>query len=103
MTSIELADIKTELSKLPKWRFDPDRGGLIHRTFEFLDFSQAFAFMTQMALDAEKRNHHPEWSNIYNRVEVTLTTHDAGGLSMNDIVSAKLADRLHAALTTLHA
>ncbi|MDR6859557.1 4a-hydroxytetrahydrobiopterin dehydratase [Variovorax guangxiensis] len=89
------------MTELPQWSFDPDRGGFIHRQFEFADFSQAFGFMVQMALDAEKRNHHPEWFNVYNRVDITLTTHDVGGLSMNDIVSAKLADRLHAASTAM--
>jgi len=88
--------LQRELAALPLWQFDPARGSL-RRVFEFVDFCQAFGFMTQMALDAEKRNHHPEWSNVYNRVDITLTTHDAGGVSMNDIASAKLADRLHAA------
>lgn len=81
------------LAALPQWRVDAKRGGTITREFSFSDFVQAFAFMTQVALVAEKRNHHPEWSNIYNRVTITLTTHDAGGLSMNDIELARLIDR----------
>ena len=60
----------------------------------FIDFAQAFGFMAQVAIHAEKRNHHPEWSNVYNRVHVTLTTHDVNGLSMNDIELAGLMDRI---------
>ena len=80
------------LATLPSWRLGAERGGTITREFVFADFVQAFAFMTQVALMAEKRNHHPEWSNVYNRVSITLTTHDAGGLSMNDIELARLID-----------
>ena len=61
-------------------------------TVIFANFAEAFAFMTQVALIAEKRNHHPEWSNVYNRVAITLTTHDVKGLSMNDIELARLID-----------
>ena len=60
----------------------------------FADFVQAFGFMTQLALHAEKMNHHPEWSNVYNRVNIVLTTHDAGGLTERDITLARLADGL---------
>ena len=81
------------LASLPRWEFKPDRGGLISREFAFADFTQAFAFMTQVALLAEKRDHHPEWSNVYNRVAITLTTHDVAGLSVNDIELATLMDR----------
>jgi 4a-hydroxytetrahydrobiopterin dehydratase len=99
MIRLDSAAVERAMSELPTWHFDPARGGQIRRKFEFADFTQAFGFMTQMALDAERRNHHPEWFNVYNRVEITLTTHDVGGLSINDIESAKLADRQHAALT----
>lgn len=64
-------------------------GKAIARTFEFEDFSEAFAFMTRVALLAEKSDHHPEWFNVYNRVEITLTTHDADGLSLRDVNMAK--------------
>lgn len=84
------------LAELPSWRFNAERGGLITREFVFADFVQAFGFMTQIALIAERCNHHPEWSNVYNRVTLTLTTHDVNGLSMNDIELARLADRAYA-------
>lgn len=80
----------------PQWRHEADRGGLIRRDFMFDDFTQAFSFMTQVALAAEKRDHHPEWSNVYNRVAIVLTTHDAGGLSMKDIELSRCIDELHA-------
>lgn len=85
---------------LPAWRFDPQRGGTITRTFEFGDFIEAFGFMTRIALEAEKRNHHPEWSNVYNRVVITLTTHDVEGLSTNDVELARIADVAYAARAT---
>ena len=69
-------------------------GKAIVRTFEFVDFSEAFAFMVRVALIAETRDHHPEWSNVYNRVEITLTTHDAGGLSLRDVKMARRIDEL---------
>ena len=87
------------LHSTPQWQYSADRGGLISREFVFADFVQAFAFMTQVALWAEKRNHHPEWSNIYNRVSVVLTTHDVNGLSMNDIELARLMDCAFVRLT----
>jgi 4a-hydroxytetrahydrobiopterin dehydratase len=81
------------LSGLPEWNLRDD-GLAIARQFKFADFSQAFAFMTRVALIAEKRDHHPEWSNVYNRVEITFTTHDAGGLSQRDIDMAAAIDGL---------
>jgi 4a-hydroxytetrahydrobiopterin dehydratase len=66
------------------------------REFLLADFMQAFAFMTQIAIAAEKRNHHPEWSNVYNRVCITWTTHDVLGLSTNDIAMAGLCDQAFA-------
>ncbi len=80
------------LAPLTHWQHDATRGA-ITRTFLFADFVQAFAFMTQLALIAEKKNHHPEWFNVYNRVDITLTTHDAGGLSQSDIDLAHDADQ----------
>lgn len=66
----------------------------IRRTFTFADFVEAFSFMTGVALLAEKADHHPEWSNVWNRVEILLTTHDADGLSQRDIDLARAIDRL---------
>ncbi|MEM8551047.1 MAG: 4a-hydroxytetrahydrobiopterin dehydratase [Pseudomonadota bacterium] len=69
-----------------------DGGKAISRTLKFANFMEAFAFMTQVALAAEKADHHPEWSNVYNKVNIRLTTHDAGGLTMKDIELAKAID-----------
>ncbi|GAA4765672.1 4a-hydroxytetrahydrobiopterin dehydratase [Stakelama sediminis] len=87
------AEREDALDGLPEWDFDDGRDA-ISRRFTFDDFSQAFAFMTQVALLAEKADHHPEWSNVYNRVEILLTTHDAGGLSERDIEMAQAIDAL---------
>jgi 4a-hydroxytetrahydrobiopterin dehydratase len=65
----------------------------IAKTFKFKDFNAAFGFMARVALSAEKQDHHPEWSNVYNRVEITLSTHDAGGLTERDVKLAKAIDR----------
>ena len=81
------------LRELPQWTLRDDASA-IYRSFRFGDFSEAFAFMTRVALLAEKHDHHPEWSNIYNRVEVTLTTHDAKGLSQRDVNMAWAIDKL---------
>lgn len=72
------------LVKLDNWQYDADAKG-IRRKFVFTDFAEAFAFMTRVAILAEKADHHPEWSNIYNGVEILLTTHDVDGLSQRDI------------------
>jgi 4a-hydroxytetrahydrobiopterin dehydratase len=79
------------LSHLPGWHLARDKSA-ISRDFAFGDFSEAFAFMARVALLAEKMDHHPEWSNVYNRVHITLTTHDAGGLSARDIAMARAID-----------
>ena len=80
------------LAAHPAWRHEPGRDAIV-REFSFADFAQAFGFMARVALVAEKMDHHPEWSNVYNRVTVLLTTHDAGGLSERD---AKLASAIDA-------
>jgi 4a-hydroxytetrahydrobiopterin dehydratase len=83
------------LAGLPEWRAAADRDA-IARAFKFADFSQAFGFMARVALAAEKMDHHPEWSNVYNRVEIALSTHDAGGLTERDIALATAIDRIFA-------
>ncbi len=79
------------LDGLEEWDHDEARDAITRR-FSFADFSEAFAFMARVALLAEKMDHHPEWSNVYNRVDILLTTHDAGGLSTRDIVMAEAID-----------
>jgi 4a-hydroxytetrahydrobiopterin dehydratase len=78
---------------LPEWRLVAGRDA-IHRSFRFANFSSAWGFMARVALLAEAQEHHPEWSNVYNKVEITLTTHDVGGLSARDIQLAQAIDLL---------
>lgn len=85
------------LRALPQWQHDAVRDA-IRRRFEFADFAQAFAFMTAVAQAAEANNHHPEWCNVYNRVDVTWTTHDVDGLSDLDLKLAQLCERAAADL-----
>ena len=77
------------LKELPHWEYDSEAQG-IRRTVTFTDFVEAFGFMSRVAIIAEKADHHPEWFNVYNRVEILLTTHDAGGLSERDVALAKV-------------
>jgi len=79
------------LKKLPQWKTVAGRDA-ISRSFAFKDFNQAFGFMTRAALLADKMDHHPEWFNVYNKVDVTLSTHDAGGVTQNDIDMAAAMD-----------
>jgi 4a-hydroxytetrahydrobiopterin dehydratase len=81
------------LDGLTEWDWDESRDA-INRRFVFADFNEAFGFMTRVALLAEKADHHPEWSNVWNRVDIVLTTHDAGGLSARDIDMAEAIDAL---------
>lgn len=87
------AERTTALAELPDWSLRSDDLA-IERTFRFADFSAAFAFMTRVAMLAEQADHHPEWSNVYNRVQIVLTTHDAGGLSERDVALAKAIEAL---------
>jgi len=91
---LEAQPLQDLLATLPAWQHATDRGGLIRRRLRFADFAEAFAFMTRVALVAEKRDHHPEWTNVYDRVTITLTTHDEGGLSMKDIELARAIDAI---------
>jgi len=83
--------IRQELKNLPGWSL---QNGKLHKEFVFKDFTQAFGFMTKAALYAEKMNHHPEWFNVYNKLRVDLMTHDAGGITTNDVVLAKTFESL---------
>jgi len=87
------ADVQAALAGLPGWSLVAGRGA-ITRAFKFADFSAAFGFMARAALAAEKLDHHPEWFNVYNRVEVTLATHDAGGLTQLDVALAGIMNAL---------
>ena len=80
-------------ARLPGWLPAEGRDA-IHKTFKFEDFSEAFGFMTRAALVAEKMDHHPEWTNVWNRVDVTLATHSAGGLTELDVKLAEAMDRI---------
>jgi 4a-hydroxytetrahydrobiopterin dehydratase len=83
-------EVETRLRSLPGWAL---RDGKLHRDYAFSDFAEAFAFMARSALAAEKRDHHPEWFNVYNKVVVDLTTHDAGGISERDFALAAEMDK----------
>ena len=93
--SVEQANQR--VAALTEWTLADD-GLSMARSYRFADFSAAFAFMTQVALAAEKANHHPEWFNVYNRVDVRLTTHDAGGLTERDMALSQVADAAAKAL-----
>jgi len=84
---------RESLAAIPDWAYDEARDA-ITRSFTFDDFNQAFGFMTRVSLIAEKADHHPEWSNVWNRVDILLTTHDADGLSQRDIAMAHAIDAL---------
>ena len=90
---LDAAERAALAATLPGWGVMAARDA-IRREFRFGDFSQAFAFMTRVALLAEKHDHHPEWFNVYNKVDVVLTTHDAGGLSARDVALARAIDAL---------
>ncbi len=90
---LNASQIEKLLLQIPHWRQDSGRETIV-REFVFADFPQAFSFMTQVALSAEKLDHHPEWANVYNRVNIALRTHDAGGLTELDF---QLAARVDAA------
>ena len=87
------AERQSALADLSEWSLSRE-GKAIERKLEFGDFSEAWGFMSRVALLADSQDHHPEWSNVYNKVEITLTTHDAGGLSERDVKMAKAIDAL---------
>lgn len=84
-------EIEQELKNLPGWSVVNDK---LHREIQFDSFNQAFGFMTMAAMEIEKMNHHPEWFNVYNKLVIELTTHDAGGITRNDINLARILNSL---------
>jgi 4a-hydroxytetrahydrobiopterin dehydratase len=93
MQKFDAAARDAALATLPGWSLSSKRD-VITKRFQFRDFSEAFGWMTRVALAAEKADHHPEWFNVYRTVDVTLSTHDAGGLTEKDIALAKVMDQL---------
>jgi len=95
-TKLTSDERKTDLNSVLQngWAMDESGRDAIKKKFAFQDFNQAFGFMTRVAIKADKMDHHPEWFNVYNRVEVTLSTHDCSGLSQNDIKLAKFMDQV---------
>jgi 4a-hydroxytetrahydrobiopterin dehydratase len=91
MMKLSSEQISEELKNLPGWSVKDEK---LHKDFEFGDFNEAFGFMTRAAMHIEKMNHHPEWFNVYNKLTVDLTTHDAGGITENDINLAKILNSL---------
>ena len=93
MTMAKLSDeqIRNELGNLPGWSVV---NGKLHKEFIFKDFIEAFGFMTTAALHIEKMNHHPEWFNVYNKIKIDLVTHDASGITQNDVNLAKTLNSL---------
>jgi 4a-hydroxytetrahydrobiopterin dehydratase len=91
MQPLSDAERKTALAELSQWRLQQGRDA-IERSLKFADFNAAWGFMTRVALEAEKMDHHPEWSNVWNRVDIVLSTHDAKGLTHRDIALARKID-----------
>jgi 4a-hydroxytetrahydrobiopterin dehydratase len=93
ISKLPVADIDRKLQTLPGWSLNSDK---LYCKCVFADFVEAFGFMSRVALHAERMDHHPEWSNVYNRVEIYLTTHDAGGITERDFELAQRISRLQA-------
>jgi len=91
MMKLSSDQISEELKNLPGWSIKDEK---LHKDFQFEDFNEAFGFMTRAAMHIEKMNHHPEWFNVYNKLTVDLMTHDAGGITENDIQLAKILNSL---------
>jgi 4a-hydroxytetrahydrobiopterin dehydratase len=96
MAKLSTEEREAALKGIPGWSWDGEADA-IRRSFAFKDFSEAFAFMTRVALAAEQADHHPDWSNSWNKVEIALTTHSAGGLTRNDVELARRIDGFAAA------
>ena len=91
MIKLSESSIEEKLKNLPGWSVKNDK---LYKEFQFNNFNQAFGFMTRAAMEIEKMNHHPEWFNVYNRITVELTTHDAGGITKNDVNLARILNSL---------
>jgi 4a-hydroxytetrahydrobiopterin dehydratase len=92
-TVLSTAEVTQQLNQLTDWEV---KDGKLHRQFKFADFAQAFGFMASMAVVSESMGHHPEWFNVYNKVSVDLTTHDAGGITQKDLDWATRANKFAA-------
>ena len=92
MKPLDATERKTALAELPLWKLQDGRDA-IERSVKFKDFSTAWSFMNRVALAAEAADHHPEWFNVYNKVDIVLSTHDAGGLTGRDVALAKKIDQ----------
>jgi 4a-hydroxytetrahydrobiopterin dehydratase len=97
VNKLSAADVNKRLAELAQWSLRDDK---LYCKFVFADFVEAFGFMSRVALLAERMDHHPEWSNVYNRVEIYLTTHDAGGITERDFDLAQRISRLLAGQVT---
>lgn len=93
ITRLTAAQADEAVAALSGWTLRGD-GLAIEKELKFTDFNEAFGFMTRVAIHADKADHHPEWFNVYNKVRITLTTHDAGGLSTRDVAMAKFIDAI---------
>ena len=91
MMKLSKLEITEELKKLEGWEIKDNK---LHKEIQFESFNQAFGFMTRAAMEIEKMNHHPEWFNVYNRITIDLTTHDAGGITNNDVNLARILNSL---------
>ena len=91
MMRLSQTEIDEELKSLPGWSVVNEK---LHKEFQFDSFNQAFGFMARAAMEIEKMNHHPEWFNVYNKITIELTTHDAGGITKNDVNLAKILNSL---------
>lgn len=94
MKKLNQSDRLKAITDLDLWE-DEETQNAIGKTFQFTNFNEAFAFMTRVAMEAEKNNHHPEWSNIYNTVNISLTSHDVGGVTERDINMARYIDSIY--------
>ena len=91
MERLSDGEVAEAVSSMPGWSAE---GGRLHKDFEFQSFNEAFGFMARASMEIEKMDHHPEWRNVYNRLSVDLTTHDAGGITANDVALARILDSL---------